>query len=140
MSLALQRSVLHYRVFEKEATAIIEAVRKWSHLLSRNTFTLVTNMFDSGRRTKIENDKVQQCCMKLASSFMSYNIVRDSKTLDLTSLLEQYVLQIQTVLAAFKICARSFATRESHECFLKYWPFLTTDAKRVYFSAKYVQK
>ena len=73
MSRTLQGSERHYPAFEKEATAIIEAVRKWLHLLSRNTFTLVTDqrsvsfMFDSRRRTKIKNDTVQQWRMKLAS-------------------------------------------------------------------------
>ena len=43
MSGALQSSELHYPVVEKEATAIIEAVRKWNHLLSRQHFTLVTD-------------------------------------------------------------------------------------------------
>ena len=33
MSQTLQGSEQHYPTFEKEATAIIEAVRKWSHLL-----------------------------------------------------------------------------------------------------------
>ena len=33
----------HYPAFKKVATAIIEAVRKWSHLLSRNTYTLITD-------------------------------------------------------------------------------------------------
>ena len=62
MSRTLQGSEIHYPAFEKEATAIIEAVRKWSHLLSRQTFTLITDqrsvsyMFDSRRRTKIKND------------------------------------------------------------------------------------
>ena len=73
MSRIFQGSERHYPAFEKEATAIIQAVRKWSHLLSRNTFTLVTDqrsvsfMFDSRGRTKIKNDKVQQWRMKLAS-------------------------------------------------------------------------
>ena len=73
MSRTLQGSERHYPAFEKEATAIIEAVKKWSHLLSHNTFTLVTDqrsvsfMFDIRRRTKIKNDKVQQWRMELAS-------------------------------------------------------------------------
>ena len=73
MSMTLQGSEIYYPGFEKEATAIIEAVRKWSHLLSRNTFTLITDqrpvsfMLDSRRRTKIKNDKIQQWRMKLAS-------------------------------------------------------------------------
>ena len=73
MSRTLQGSERHYPAFEKEAMAIIEAVRKWSHLLSRNTLTLITDqlsvsfMFDNRRRTKIKDDKVQQRRMKLAS-------------------------------------------------------------------------
>ena len=43
MSRTLQGSERYYPAFEKEATAIIEAVRKWLHLFSGNTFTLVTN-------------------------------------------------------------------------------------------------
>ena len=62
MSRTLQGSEIHYLAFEKKATAIIEAVGKWSHFLSRQTFTLITDqrsvshMFDSRRRTKIKND------------------------------------------------------------------------------------
>ena len=43
LSRTLQDSEIHYPAYEKEATAIIEAIRKWSHLLSRQTFTLVTD-------------------------------------------------------------------------------------------------
>ncbi len=43
MSRTLQGSELHYPAVEKEATAIIEAVRKWSHFLARRHFTLITD-------------------------------------------------------------------------------------------------
>jgi len=52
--------------------AIIGAVRKWLHLLSRNTFTLVTDQrsvffkFDSRNHAKIKNDKVRQWRMELS--------------------------------------------------------------------------
>ena len=78
MSRTLQGGELHYPAIEKEATAIIEAIRKWSHLLLRQTFTLVTDqrsvafMLDSRRRSKIKNNKVQQWRMELAS--YSYDI------------------------------------------------------------------
>ena len=61
----LQGSELHYPAIEKEATAIIEAIRRWHHFLSRSTFTLVTDqrsvvfMLYSRRRSKIKNNKVQ---------------------------------------------------------------------------------
>ena len=72
VSRTLQGSEIHYPAYEKEATAIVEAVRKWGHLLTRNTFTLITDqrsvsfMLDSRRRTKIKNDKVQKWRMELA--------------------------------------------------------------------------
>jgi len=68
----LHGSELHYPACEKEATAI-EAIRKWSHLLLRQTFTLVTDqrsvafMLDSRRRSKIKNDKIQQWRVELAA-------------------------------------------------------------------------
>ena len=71
MSQTSQDRKLHYPVIEKEATAIIKASRKWSHLLLRQTFTLVTNqrsvafMLDSRRRSKIKNNKVQHWKMEL---------------------------------------------------------------------------
>ena len=69
MSRTLQNSELHYPPVEKEATAIIEAVRKWSHFLARRQFTLITDqrlvafMLDSRKRTKIKNNKIQGCVL-----------------------------------------------------------------------------
>ena len=78
MSRTLQGSEIHYPAYEQEAPAIIEAIRKWSHLLPRQTFTLITDqrsvafMFDSRRRSKIKTDKIQQWRVELAS--LSYII------------------------------------------------------------------
>ena len=122
MSRTLQESERHYPAFEKEATAIIEAVRKWSHLLSRNTFTLVTDqrsvsfMFDSRRRTKKRMTRFNNGVWNWLRFPVSYNIVQDNKMSDLTLLQELCVLRIRIVLAAFKICTRSFVTQESLEC------------------------
>jgi transposase InsO family protein len=71
-------SELHYPAVEKEATSIIEAVRKWRHLLSGRHFILLTDqrsvafMLDNRRRTKIKNNKIQEWRMELAS--YSYSI------------------------------------------------------------------
>ena len=78
MSWALQSSELHYPAVEKEATAIIEAVRKWNHLLSRQHFTLVTDqrsvsfILDNRKRTKIKSNKIQ--CWRLELASHSYTI------------------------------------------------------------------
>lgn len=64
---------------EKEAYAIVEAVRKWKHYLLGNHFKLVTDqrsvsfMFDKQNRGKIKNEKIQRWRIELAS--FSYDIV-----------------------------------------------------------------
>ena len=80
MSRTVQESEINYPAFEKEAIAIIEAVRKWSQLLSTNTFSLVTDqwcvsfMLGSRRRTKIKKDKIQEWRMELTSFSYSLSI------------------------------------------------------------------
>ena len=65
-SRTLNKSESKYSSVDKEAFAIIEAVRKWRHLLLGKRFTLVTDqkavsfMFDSQRFGKIKNDKIQR--------------------------------------------------------------------------------
>ena len=78
MSKRLSRNKCGYPAVEKEALAIIEAVQKWSHLLSCQPFTLATDqrsvsfMFDNRKRTKIKNTKIQSWRMELAE--FSYTI------------------------------------------------------------------
>ena len=43
MSRILQGGEVRYPAIEKEATAIIKVIEKWSHLLFRQTFTMVTD-------------------------------------------------------------------------------------------------
>ena len=63
MSRTLSGSETRYPAVEKEATSVIEAVRKWAHYLHGKTFTLITNqksvvfMFDHKNRGKIKNKK-----------------------------------------------------------------------------------
>ena len=73
MSRTLQGSELHHPHVEKEATAIIGAVRKWSHFLSCHHFTLITDqrsvafILDNRKLTKIKNNKIQGWRLELAS-------------------------------------------------------------------------
>ena len=78
MSRTLRGGEKHYPAVEKEATAIIEAIRKWEHLLARQHFTLITDqksvafMLDNRKRTKIKNNKIQ--CWRLELASFSYTI------------------------------------------------------------------
>jgi len=64
MSRSLNKCEQKYSAVEKEASAIIEATRKWSQFLKGRHFTLVTGqrsvafMFDQKNRGKITNTKI----------------------------------------------------------------------------------
>ena len=79
MSRTLSPSELRYPSVEKEATSIIEAVRRWGHYLHGKTFTLVTDqkslsyMLDQKRKGKIKNAKIQSWRVELGT--FSYNVV-----------------------------------------------------------------
>ena len=139
MSRSFQGSELHYPAVEKEATAIIEAVRKWNHFLSRQHFTLVTDqrsvsfMLDSRKRTKIKNNKIQ--CWRLELASYSYTIVyrpgKDNVAAD--SLTRTYCgsasgLSLTDIHAA--LCHPGI-TRLLHFVRTKNLPFSTDDVRRV---------
>ena len=64
MSRTLNACERNYPIIEKEATAVIEAVRKWAHFLKHKTLTLindqkaVSHMFSKTNRGKIKNNKI----------------------------------------------------------------------------------
>ena len=78
-SRCLQGSELRYPSIEKEAQAIIEAIRRWRHLLTNRHFLLKTDqksvafMFDRRHRGKIKNDKILRWRMEL--SCYSFDII-----------------------------------------------------------------
>ena len=78
MSRMLSGSEKHYHPVEKEATAVIEAIRKWSHLLCGKHFKIITDqrsvsfMFDSRKKTKVKNNKIQ--CWRLELAEFNYTI------------------------------------------------------------------
>jgi hypothetical protein len=78
-SRALSPAEIHYPAVEKEAAAIIEAIRKWRHFLTGRHFTLVTDqrsvafMFDHKASNKIKNDKIMRWRTEL--SCYKYDVV-----------------------------------------------------------------
>ena len=65
-------SLIKHAAIEKEAQAIIEAIRHWRHFLTGQHFTLRTDqksvyyMFDQRNRGKIKNDKIMRWRIELA--------------------------------------------------------------------------
>ena len=75
----LNASEIHHASVEKEALAVVEAVRHWRHYLLGRKFNLVTDqksvvfMFSSENRGKIKNDKIIRWRLELAC--YNYNII-----------------------------------------------------------------
>ena len=139
MSRTLQGSELHYPAVEKEAMAIIEAVRKWRHFLAGRHFTLKTDqqsvafMFDNRKRTKVKNNKIQDWRLELAS--FSYtveyrpgkdNVAPDSFTRAFTASMPTTSLsEIHVALC------HPGVTRMLHFVRSKNLPYSTEDVKKV---------
>ena len=89
-SRTLQGSELKHAFIEKEAQAIIEAVRHWSHFLTGRHFILKTDqksvcyMFDKHHRGKIKNEKNLRWSLELSGfSFdLVYRPGRDNVQVD----------------------------------------------------------
>ena len=69
----LSTSEQRHSAVEKEAYAVVEALRKWKHLLLGKHFTLITNqrsvsfMLDMRHTSKIKNDKILRWRLELAA-------------------------------------------------------------------------
>ena len=78
-SRTLSQTEQKHSAVEKEALAIVEAVRKWRHYLYNRHFTLLTDqrsvsfMFNSSFHSKIKNDKIERWRLELAC--FSYDII-----------------------------------------------------------------
>nr|XP_047144748.1 uncharacterized protein LOC124818233 [Hydra vulgaris] len=140
MSRTLGKSEINYSSVEKEAVAIIEAARKWQHLLLRNQFKLITDqrseafMFDNRKKTKIKNRKIQ--CWRVELAEFSYtilycpgsdNIVPDALTHAFCA-----TTKSQTNLSGIHSCpCHPGVTRMLHFVKSKNLPFSTEEVKRV---------
>ena len=68
----LSKNELRHSSIEKEACAIVEAMRKWAHFLSGRHFTVITDqrsvafMYSSPNYGKIKNEKIMRWRMQLS--------------------------------------------------------------------------
>jgi len=144
MSRSLHGSELRYPAVEKEAMAIIEAVRKWRHFLAGRHFKLKTDqrsvvyMFDNRKRTKIRNNKIQGWRLELAS--FSYtvehrpgkdNVAPDSFTRAYTS-----SMSTPSLAEIHNALCHPGVTRLLHYIRSKNLPYSTDDIKRTCSSCK----
>lgn len=78
-SRTLSGSEVRQSSIEKEANAIVEAIRKWSHFLQGHHFNLITDqksvafMYDNKKHSKIKNDKILRWRIELSE--YDYDII-----------------------------------------------------------------
>ena len=78
-SRTLTASERRHSSVEKEAYAIVEAIRKWRHFLVNTHFRLITDqksvsfIYDNRQKGKIKNDKIQRWKIELSS--YSYEVI-----------------------------------------------------------------
>ena len=145
MSRSFQGGELHYPAVEKEATAIIEAVRNWSHLLCRqNNFTLVTDqrsvapMLDNCKRAFIKNNKIQ--CWRLELASFSYAIMyrpgRDNVVADSSARAHCASMTTSNLMEIHSGLCHPGVTRLLHFVRTKNLPFSAEDVCKVYSSCQ----
>ncbi|XP_068245363.1 uncharacterized protein [Palaemon carinicauda] len=136
----LQGSELHYSAVEKKATAIIEAVRKWSHFLARRHFSLITDqisvmfMLDSRKQTKIKNNKIQEWRLELASYSYIIQYRPGKQNIAPDTLTRAYCCSTSSMSSLTDIhenLCHPGVTRLLHFVRSKNLPFSTDDVKRV---------
>ena len=128
-----------YASVEKEAAAIVESIRKWSHFLLPRKFTIITDqnsvsfMFNSTRRNKIKNDKIMR--WKIELSQYCYDIVyREGKFNVVPDALSRAYCSSTTVNALYRIHAdlcHPGITRMYHYVRLRNLPYSLDDVKRM---------
>ena len=75
----MHKPELNHSIVEKEASAIVEAIRKWSHLLAGRRFKLIPDqrstafMYDSKNYRKLKNAKILRWRIELSQ--FDYEIV-----------------------------------------------------------------
>ena len=111
---------LHYSSVERDALAIIKAVRKWTHFLTGRHFTVVMDqrpvsfMYSGENRGKIKNEKLFLWRMELNELILTLFIALESLTLLQMRLLEFTALAC--VGLHFMISMPRCVTRVSHIC------------------------
>ena len=78
-SRTLNANEARHSIVEKEATAIVEAVKRWSHFLQGRRFKIIIDqksvpfMYDNKRHSKVKNDKILRWLLELSQ--YDYDII-----------------------------------------------------------------
>ena len=138
-SRTFSKSEARYSTVEKEAVAIMDAVRKWSYLLHGKRFTLITDqkavsfMFDPRRLGKIKNMKIQTWRAELGN--FDYEIQHRPGKLNLApdalSRLSYLGTTVPDLVKIYEQLGHPGISRLSHFVRCKNLPYSVEEVKRV---------
>ena len=139
-SRTLTASEKHHSAIEKEAYAIVEAIRKWRHYLLGRHFKLVTDqrsvafMYGDHQKGKIKNDKIER--WKIELSAYSYDVIyrpgTDNRVADtLSRNLCANVVGTEKLKELHSSLCHPGVTRFTHFVRTKNLPFSVDDIRRV---------
>ena len=136
---------LKHSAIEKEAAAIVEAVRKWKHYLTGKHFKLITDqksvayMFDTKHHSKIKNDKVMRWRIEL--SMYNFDIIyragEENIPADALSRVKSMSLTIDEL---HRSLCHPGVTRMTHFVKSRNLPFSVEDVKRMTQACKECQE
>ena len=138
-SRSFQGSELGHSSVEKEACAIIDAIRKWEHLLLGKTFTIITDqqpvsyMFSSDHSSRIKNAKIARWRVELSQ--FDYNIIyragKNNVAADMFTRVYCSSLSSQTLVDLHTSLCHPGVTRLLHFVRSRNLPFSVDDVRRI---------
>ena len=138
-SRTLSGSEQRHSAVEKEAYAIVEALRKWRHYLLGNHFQLITDqrsvafMFDNKKAGKIKNEKIMRWRIEL--SCYSYDIIyrpgKENAAADAFSRICCSAINGKTLQDFHNSLCHPGVTRMAHFVRCRNLPFSVEEVKRM---------
>ena len=140
----LNNAELKYPSIEKEAAAIIEAIRKWKHYLTGKHFVLITDqqsvayMFDKNHGNKIKNDKIMRWRIELSTYDFDiiYRSGDENVTADTLSRIKCMKLKFTDLYDIHNSLCHPGVARMAHFVRVRNLPFSVEDVKRMTASCK----
>ena len=140
-SRTLHGSELHHAAVEKEAKAVVEAIRHWKHFLTFKHFTLKTDqqsvayMFNNKRLNKIKNDQIMRWRMELSCYRFDIEYRPGNLNVSADTLTRTHVCSLSSnldnLLTLHKNLSHPGITRLYHFVRAKNLPYSLNDIKQI---------
>ena len=138
LSRTLNPNEIRHHAAEKEAAAIVEAVKQWRHFLLGRHFKLITDqksisyMYDNERKSKIKNDKISRWRVELSQYKFDiiYRPGKDNVAADTFSRIAAIAHPLQELHELHENLCHPGITRLSHFVRAKNLPFTQDEVKR----------